>query len=64
MEGKTKMRFKFFGCKISNKPEQSNITYQKVEQDKLQFVMVKFQNITITMHRTCFDEYQVPLAVL
>ena len=33
-------------------------------QDKPQFMMLKFQNVMIQMHRTCFNQYQVSSAVL
>ena len=39
------------------KPQQWNSTDQKVEQDKPQFMMVKFQNVMFLMHRTRFDQY-------
>ena len=42
-----------FGCEIwmgLPKPQQWNSTNQKIEQDKPQFMMVKFQNVMIPMH--------------
>ena len=47
-----------FGCRIWNglpKPQQWNTMNQKGKQDKPQFMMVKFQNVIIPMHRTRFD---------
>ena len=38
-----------FGCEILMglpKPKQQNSTNQKVEQDKPQFIMVKFQSVS------------------
>ena len=37
---------------------------QKEEQDKPQFMMVKFLNVMIPMHRMRFDKYRVSSAVL
>ena len=39
-------------------------TDQKGEHDKLQFMMVKFQNVIIPMHRMRSDQYHVSSAVL
>ena len=45
-------------------PQSQNSTNQKVEQDKPQFMMVKFQNTMILMHKMRFDQYQISSAVL
>ena len=37
---------------------------RKENKDKPQYMMVKFQNVIILMHRTCFNQYQVSSAVL
>ena len=34
------------------------------EQDKPQFIMVKFQNGMIPLHRMCFDQYQYLLCIV
>ena len=44
-------------------PQQWNSTDQKVEQDKWQFMVVKFQNGKILIHRMHFDQYQASSAV-
>ena len=44
--------------------KQYNIAGQMGQQDKPQFMMVKFHDVLVLMHRMCFDQYQFSSAVL